>query len=156
MCFKSKSKGFLDFFDHLICRTVNSSNIRKHFPVMIEIPNRAFLDETLQLGKMEGSNPVIIEIPGYIQSFMKYTNMIEVFEEGKLVKMFEKFGRNPHTWKLMLESLGRGETMETIEDGKAEYQVREKRIAEAKMNRVYTSARCLSYMNEKTLDFEIR
>jgi hypothetical protein len=80
MCFKSKSKGFLDFFDHLICRTVNSSNIRKHFPVMIEIPNRAFLDDTLQLGKMDGSNPVIIEIPGYIQSFMKYTNMIEVFE----------------------------------------------------------------------------
>jgi hypothetical protein len=72
------------------------------------------------------------------------------------VKMFEKFGRNPHTWRLMLESMGRGETMETIEDGKAEYQVREKRIAEAKMNRVYTSARCLPYMNEQTLDFEIR
>jgi hypothetical protein len=67
--------------------------------------------------------------------------------------MFEKFGRNPHTWRLMLENMAKGVSMEDIEDGKAEYQVREKKIAEAKMNRVYTSARCLSYMNDHTLDF---
>lgn len=43
-CFRNRSKLFLDFFDHVICRTVNQSNFRKHFPIIVEVPNRQFMD----------------------------------------------------------------------------------------------------------------
>ncbi len=66
---------------------------------MIEIPNRQFLDDIFQLGKIEGSQPVVIEIPGYIQGLVKYSNLVELLDQKKAIKLFTKFGRNPHTWK---------------------------------------------------------
>ncbi len=47
---------------------------------MIEIPNRQFLDDTFQLGKIEGSQPIVIEIPGYIQNLVKYSNLVELID----------------------------------------------------------------------------
>ena len=70
--------------------------------------------------------------------------------------MFNKFGRNPHTWTSMIENMAKGVDIKQIEDGKAAYQVRERKIAEAKMNRVFTSERCMSLLDEGSLEHEIR
>lgn len=79
-CFVNKERAFLDWFDHVVLRTVGQSGFRHHFPVVVEMPNRQFMDDVFQLGKVEGSNPVVVEIPGYIQTLIKYSNLTELFE----------------------------------------------------------------------------
>ena len=40
-----------DFIDHIVCRTAGANGIRTHFPVVIELPSAADVEDVLAMGQ---------------------------------------------------------------------------------------------------------
>ena len=57
---------FWKLIDHIMCRTAHDRGLRTHFPVMIELPSSADLEEIHDMGQFSPSCPVIVELPGFI------------------------------------------------------------------------------------------
>jgi hypothetical protein len=45
------SQALCDFIDHLVSRTAGANGIRTHFPIIIEVPGGAEVEDMLSMGQ---------------------------------------------------------------------------------------------------------
>lgn len=55
-----QSLPLCDWLDHIVCRTAGANGIRTHFPIVIELPSAAHVEDLLSMGQFEiGTVPFI-------------------------------------------------------------------------------------------------
>jgi hypothetical protein len=99
-----------NFIDHLISRTAAANGLRNHFPIIIEIPSSADVEDLLAAGQFELGTVPFIEIPGYLHHTLYKSSLSKVFPPKVIKQLFNSLGRSPNMWAKAIEELGKGTT----------------------------------------------
>ena len=70
---------FIDWLDALMVRLHNHSNMRSHFPVIIECQSNEEVRKIQKIGRFLPDNPTVLEIQGYFISLINQTNLPLIF-----------------------------------------------------------------------------
>lgn len=101
---------FWKLIDHIMCRTAHDRGLRTHFPVMIELPSSADLEEIHDMGQFSPSCPVIVELPGFIlhQMGLGNSSVGHIFTRKVTNSLFWRLGRIPAVWNRAVEEMAQG------------------------------------------------
>lgn len=70
---------FLNWYDHLVLRVHNPSNIRTHIPIVLEVGQIERARDIVGLGHLGFNSPAIIEVYGYRYTTLTDNNIASVF-----------------------------------------------------------------------------
>lgn len=96
---------FLNWYDHLVLRLHNPSNLRTHVPVVLEVGAIERVRDTIALGHLGFDSPLVVEVYGYRVATLHQSNVSSVFSRKELKQLWPYLGIHPITWKKAIQKL---------------------------------------------------
>ena len=88
----------MHWLDGLLIRLHNQTNLRTHFPMLIEFDSNETVKHLQKLGRYLVDNPTVLEIPGYFATTLHQHNLPLIFNNDTISRLRPVLGRNPSVW----------------------------------------------------------
>ena len=152
-CFEDTK--FVHWLDALLIRLHNQTNLRTHFPILIEFQTNETVKHIQKLGRYLVDNPTILEIPGYFFSMRHQDNLPLIFNDDTIFRLMSVLGRNPSVWNEAIINLSKGVPISDILSRKAPFMNQSylKNTFKSRINRLYLDPNNLPLIDTNELKF---
>ena len=141
----------MTFLDHIISRIAVANGLRNHFPIIIELPSAADVEDIMSLGQFQLGSIPIIEVPGFLHHTLQKSSIAKILPAKIIERLHFVLGKSPAVWTDAIKELSQGGSFNDLINGNSDLMKKDAIIAEAKINRIFTTLEAQQNIYDSTI-----